>query len=306
MPILQGMKVAPDPVMSEVVQRRLELLLAEVRPRHALADEPADADPGRADGRGPAPPGAPGGGLTGEGPPGGESIERGTGVDPRRSVEPPSGLVAQMGSRLLEFGREHLAAVVLVLLVGCGWTAYSLFQARSTPVAAAAVPSVVATPSADPTPAAKVLVHVLGAVREPGIVELAEGSRVADAIAAAGGLTGSANPGELNLAAVVADGSQVVIGTSSKPRGEVRVAEEAQGGSGASGGSGVGGGSAPVSLNTATLAQLDSLPGIGPVTAQKILDWREQHGGFKAVSELQEVDGIGPKTYADLAPHVRV
>ncbi len=143
--------------------------------------------------------------------------------------------------------------------------------------------------------------HVLGAVQRPGVVELADGSRVEDAIRAAGGLARTADPAELNLAAVVADGAQIVIGTRSKPRGEVR---GPGGTSGAAGGSSGGGGT--VSLNTATLEQLDTLPGIGPVTAQKILDWRNKHGRFTAVSELQEVDGIGPKTYADIAPNVRV
>ncbi len=190
---------------------------------------------------------------------------------------------------------------MVVLLVGCGWTAYSLLQARSTPVAVAAVPSVLSSPTASATPVPRVLVHVLGAVRRPGLVELEEGGRVADALALAGGLTAAADPGELNLAAVVADGSQLVIGTRGKPRGELR-------GDGAGAGAGPGSGSAPgkVSLNTATLQQLDTLPGVGPVTAQRILDWREQHGRFNSVTELQEVDGIGPKTYADIAPNVRV
>jgi competence protein ComEA len=144
------------------------------------------------------------------------------------------------------------------------------------------------------------LVHVLGAVRSPGVVELQDGSRVEDAIKAAGGLTRSAEPGELNLAAVVADGSQILIGTRAKPGGEVRGAGAGGGGGGSAAGAG------KVSLNTATLEQLDTLPGVGPVTAQKILDWREKHGRFKSVSELQEVDGIGPKTYADIAPNVRL
>ncbi|MCC6497382.1 MAG: helix-hairpin-helix domain-containing protein [Propionibacteriaceae bacterium] len=192
-----------------------------------------------------------------------------------------------------------MAAVVVVLLVGCGWTAYSLLQARSTPVAVAAVPSVLSSPTPSATPLLRVLVHVLGAVRRPGLVELEEGGRVADAIALAGGLTAAADPGELNLAAVVADGSQLVIGTRGKPGGEVR-------GDGAGAGAGSGSAPAKVSLNTATLQQLDTLPGVGPVTAQRILDWREQHGRFNSVTELQEVDGIGPKTYADIAPNVRV
>jgi competence protein ComEA len=270
------MKVAPEPVMSEVVQQRLQLLLAEVRPRHALSELESLAD-SRDD-------------ATADGPR--------TATSPRRA--PPAGeRMAHAGRRVLDFSREHLSAVVLVLLVGVAWTAYTLLQARSTPVAVAAPPSIVSSPSATPSVTPTVLVHVVGAVQKPGVVELAEGSRVQDAIAAAGGLTSAGDAGELNLAAVVEDGAQVVIGTRAKPRGEVR---------GASGGSGAGqtSGTGKISLNTATLEQLDTLPGVGPVTAQKILDWREQHGRFTAVSELQEVDGIGPKTYADIEPNVRV
>lgn len=279
------MKVAPDPVMSEVVRQRLEALLAEVQPRHALpaGDEPVliDDDP-RGDGE--------------------VVLDRtATGLPPARAA-PGAGIAARaatLGQRTLAFTREHLAAVVVVLLVGCGWTAYSLLQARSTPVALAAVPTVLASASPTPTPMQRVLVHVLGAVRNPGVVEVPQGARVADAVELAGGLTAAADPGELNLAAVVVDGSQVVIGTKGKPRGEVR-------GEGADAVAGSPGGSATLSLNTATLEQLDTLPGVGPVTAQKILDWRKLHGRFSAVTELQEVDGIGPKTYADIAPNVRV
>ncbi len=206
-------------------------------------------------------------------------------------------------ARLLSFGREHLVAVVLVLMVGVVWTGYSLFQARTTPVAAAAAPTVLASPTPTPTasPTATVLVHVLGAVRRPGVVTLSEGSRVQDAIVAAGGLAANADTGELNLAAVLVDGSQLKIGTTKHPGGELRSGASDQGG-----GSGTTGAEAKVSLNSATLAQLDTLPGVGPVTAQKILDWRSEHGKFTAVTELQEVDGIGPKTYADLAARVRL
>jgi len=206
-------------------------------------------------------------------------------------------------ARVLRFGREHLVAVVLVLVVGVVWTGYSLFQARTTPVAAAVAPTVLASPTPTPTQsvAATVMVHVLGAVRRPGVVAVAEGGRVQDAIAAAGGLAASADTGELNLAAVLVDGSQLTIGTKKHPGGEMRAGSSGEGGG--PGGAGV---EAKVSLNSATVAQLDTLPGVGPVTAQKILDWRTEHGRFTAITELQEVDGIGPKTYADLADRVRL
>lgn len=147
------------------------------------------------------------------------------------------------------------------------------------------------------------LVHVLGAVRQPGLVRLGVGARVADAIAAAGGLGPDADPGELNLAAPLVDGAQVLIGTVKEPRGEVRGASP---GGSASGTVAPGGGAGPVNLNTATVDQLDGLPGVGPVTAQAILAYRTKHGRFTRVEELQEVDGIGPKTYAQLASHVTV
>ncbi len=278
--------------MSEVVQRRLETLLAELQPRYAAPErEDGDAFPAGPSVAWPAVDGA-----TGPAPAAADAGQ----VLPQRAVRGGRAVAEAAASRVLEFGREHLAAVVVVLLVGCGWTAYSLFQARSTPVALVAPPIAASTAVAPSptmsTPQPKVLVHVLGAVREPGIVELVEGSRVQDAIAAAGGLAAGADPGELNLAAVVTDGSQLLIGTRSKPRGEVR----------AGGPAGPGGAPAQVSLNSATAEQLDTLPGVGPVTAQKILEWREEHGGFNSVSELQEVEGIGPKTYAEIARNVRL
>jgi competence protein ComEA len=226
-----------------------------------------------------------------------------------------------LAGRAATFTKEHLATVVVVLLVGVGWTAYSLLQVRATPVADAA-PQVVtpqSSTSAGPSPGAtagtgkQVVVHVIGAVNTPGVVRLADGSRVADAITAAGGLSAKAAVGELNLAQVLVDGTQLKIGTGKHPGGWIRDGSSGgEGGGGGSGGGGGGGGgggsgsSAKVSLNTATLQQLDTLPGIGPVTAQKILDWRKAHGKFTAITELQEVDGIGPKTYADLAGAVRL
>ena len=220
--------------------------------------------------------------------------------------------------------------VTAVLLVGLVWGGWSWLRTRPEAVAApsvvetagAASPSVVpvATPVATPGAAASsaqptdpgLVVHVLGAVKHPGVVRLGAGARVQDAIKAAGGLRGDADPDELNLAEPLADGVQVVIGTRSHPAGEVRSPGGATGGAGSGGAGGTTGGSstgsagAVVDLNQATVDQLDTLPGVGPVTAQKILDWREQHGRFTRSDELQEVDGIGPKTYARIAPHVRV
>lgn len=220
------------------------------------------------------------------------------------------GRLTWVASALL-FTKEHLVTVVVVLIVGIAWTGYSLFQVRTTPVADA-VPRVESTPSgsasggAQPgatSSSAAVVVHVIGAVRRPGIYRLAEGARVTDAIASAGGMTASAAPGELNLAQVLSDGTQLKIGTTKHPGGWLRVGGQA--GAAAPGGA-TDSASARLSINTATEAQLDTLPGIGPVTAAKIVAWRTEHGKFSAVTELQEVDGIGPKTYADLAERVRL
>ena len=130
--------------------------------------------------------------------------------------------------------------------------------------------------------AARVVVDVVGAVRRPGLYRLEQGSRIADAVARAGGATGKADLAQVNLAAPLADGEQVVV----PKRGVAGASGSAPGGTGTASG--------PVHLSTATLDQLDSLPGIGPVTAQKILDYRAKHGAFSSVDELDAVPGIGP------------
>jgi competence protein ComEA len=135
--------------------------------------------------------------------------------------------------------------------------------------------------STQSTTASLVFVHVVGAVQRPGLYRLPDGSRVADALRRAGGTTRRAQLELVNLAARIADGEQVVV-----PRRGSAVAV-ASGGSPASP-------SGPVHLNTATLEQLDALPGVGPVTAQKILDYRQQHGSFGSVDELDAIAGIGP------------
>jgi competence protein ComEA len=131
-----------------------------------------------------------------------------------------------------------------------------------------------------------VVVDVVGAVRRPGLYRLQQGSRIADALTRAGGAIGKADLAQVNLAAPLADGEQIVI-----PKRGAAVTAASGGGSAAVPGAP----SAPVQLSTATLEQLDSLPGVGPVTAQKILDYREKHGAFSSVDELDAVPGIGPK-----------
>ncbi len=134
------------------------------------------------------------------------------------------------------------------------------------------------------TAPAALVVHVVGAVRRPGLYRLREGSRIAEAVERAGGATRRADLSLVNLAAPVADGIQVVV-----PRRAPAGAGAAAAQSGAAEAP-----AGPVHLNTATLEQLDALPGVGPSTAQKILDFRQEHGAFTSVDELDAVPGIGP------------
>jgi competence protein ComEA len=168
----------------------------------------------------------------------------------------------------------------------------------------AAQPAVQAGLRAEPAPARALVVHVVGAVRQPGLYRLREGSRVDDAVRRAGGARGNAELAALNLAAPVADGQQVVV--------PARGAVQTSGATGASGGSAGAAGAdgaipasgAKVHLNSATLEQLDTLPGIGPVTAQQILDYRAANGAFASVEELDAVPGIGPARLEQLTPLV--
>ncbi|MER7477214.1 ComEA family DNA-binding protein [Streptomyces sp. NPDC126510] len=156
--------------------------------------------------------------------------------------------------------------------------------------------------------AGEIVVDVGGKVREPGIHRLPPGSRVADALHAAGGVKPGTNTDGLNRARFLVDGEQVIVG-GPPPAGGPGVGGTPPGGpAGGAGGAAAGGAAAPaapVSLNTATADQLDTLPGVGPVLAQHIIDYRTQHGGFRSVDELREVNGIGDRRFADLRDLVR-
>ena len=180
------------------------------------------------------------------------------------------------------FSRRALLVVALaggvVLLIAGRYFASAGTPSAGTPAARARMPrAAIAAP--------RVVVDVVGAVRRPGLYRLAQGTRIADAVARAGGTTRAADLASINLAAPLADGEQVVVpgrvaaGPGGPPAGAAAAGAMPSG---------------PVHLSTATLEQLDALPGVGPVTAQKILDYRTAHGAFSSVDELDAIPGIGP------------
>ncbi|TXS82579.1 DNA-binding protein [Corynebacterium sp. LK12] len=140
------------------------------------------------------------------------------------------------------------------------------------------------------------IVSVVGLVVNPGVVEVPVGARVVEAIERAGGLLPEANPASVNLAAPLVDGQQIVVGTEALPAGTAEGGSDVSGGSGAgaAGGAGPGGSDGKININTATATQLEELPGIGPATATKIIDFREKNGPFASIDALEEVPGIGP------------
>ncbi len=193
---------------------------------------------------------------------------------------------------LLAVAATALAAWLLLRTVtGGAPTPVALVPGTPVPVVSG---SAAAGPSASASPRPDLVVHVVGEVRKPGLVRLPPGSRVADAIEAAGGLRTGGSSGALNLARPLVDGEQVDV--SREAQADPPPAARGTGGAPAG----------PVDLNTATLEQLDTLPGVGPVMAGRILDWRTQHGRFASVDQLREVSGIGDRTFERLAPLVTV
>ncbi|MEO8107715.1 MAG: helix-hairpin-helix domain-containing protein [Actinomycetes bacterium] len=203
---------------------------------------------------------------------------------------------------LVSLALAAVAGALVVVIVG--WPRGSVAPDQTTQLAAdasAEEDSVLVQPS-DPAAATVtevVVVDVDGAVRRPGVVELPAGSRVVDALKSAGGVSAKADTGALNLAQVLIDGEQIVVPKKGADPtgipGSPTVPDP--------------GGTAPasvVNLNTATPVELETLPGIGPVLAAAIVDWRTQNGGFTSVDQLEQVSGIGPATFADIAPLVRL
>lgn len=211
----------------------------------------------------------------------------------------------------------------LVLLAAVGVAAFHFWSVRPQTVTApepvadeaaapvlppdplrSGVPDPVSRPSAGEPPggSGQIVVDVSGKVRRPGVRRLPAGSRVADALDAAGGVRTGADMTGLNRARVLMDGEQVVVGLPQGPPVSGTAAGGVRAGAGASGGPGP---SAPLSLNTATAEQLETLPGVGPVLAQHMIDYRTENNGFRSVDELRQVNGIGDRRFADLHPLVR-
>ena len=182
-----------------------------------------------------------------------------------------------------------LAAVLVVVLVFAGRHLGGASHGASGQAAAPLAADVAAKGRGS-----ALVVQVVGAVRRPGLYRLPGGARIADAVARAGGATRRADTELINLAAPLADGTQVVVPRKMAP------GAAAAGAAGTAATDASGQPQGPVHLNTATLADLDALPGIGPVTAQRILDYRQKHGAFSSVDDLDAVPGIGPARMAQL------
>ncbi|MFJ9695383.1 helix-hairpin-helix domain-containing protein [Kitasatospora sp. NPDC101183] len=201
----------------------------------------------------------------------------------------------------LALDRRAVAGLGILLLFAVGYAVQHFWLGRPEAVA---VPAMVAASVPSPAPVEEsaapvpvVTVDVGGRVRAPGLHTLPGGSRVADALRMAGGALPEADTRGLNLARVLTDGEQILVGEPATAAGPAAGAVSGAGPPGV-----VGASRPPVSLNRATLEQLDALPGVGPTLAQRILAYRVSHGSFRSVDQLRQVSGIGARTYAELRP----
>ncbi len=327
----------PDDRVADAAQRRLEALVAELG-GHPPSPQ-AEADQGAG-----ASVGGSGAGDRAENDEAQSEGEELLGRHARRPLPSSRRAASWAGDRLppgvagIRLGLPHVAVLAVLLVLGLALAGWSYARATRGPVGAeevapprpsggvavgvptaspgpgatepagtgAGVPGP-ATPGPDPAAAPEVVVDVEGKVRRPGIAVLPAGSRVVDALEAAGGARPHADLQALNLARLLVDGEQLLVGVD-PPGG---VAAGALTGPSAGGGQvtgpGTASGAAPVTLvdlNTADQTALETLPGVGPVTATAILAWRTEHGAFTSVDELLEVSGIGDATLAEIAPHV--
>ncbi|MDH6110477.1 competence protein ComEA [Kitasatospora sp. MAP12-15] len=193
------------------------------------------------------------------------------------------------------FGRPQAVAVPVASITAAGSpgpaggpAAAAAAVARGAGAVPASAPGAAVEGAADAVgaPVAAVVVDVAGRVADPGVRSLPGGSRVADAIRAAGGAQSGVNTDELNLARVLVDGEQILVGAPSPPPGQAATPARR----------------APISLNRATVEQLDALPGVGPVLAQHIIDFRGSHAGFRSLDQLRQISGIGERKLAELKP----
>jgi competence protein ComEA len=199
----------------------------------------------------------------------------------------------------------YAVAAVLVVLVGMrflsgGGDAGGGTALTVDPASRAAGRASYASGARRPGAASTVLVQVAGEVNRPGVYRVPAGGRVQDAVEKAGGLTSNAEQVGINLVARVQDGQQVIV----PKKGAAPVAAGSEGAGAASGGAGAAGPSGPISLASASEAQLESLDGIGPTLARRIVDYRQAHGGFRSIDELRQVSGIGEKRFEALKKSV--
>ncbi|MFB6521570.1 helix-hairpin-helix domain-containing protein [Streptomyces sp. NPDC056401] len=308
----------PDPA---VVRRRAEALLGAGRPPGAppppAGDTPAEVAPPGARSVGaltepaaaarPDPLVGPDPVVRADVPARSDESARGGAVAPPEGREVPGGALRWLAVRerlpvwlQTRCGVEPrtVAAVSVVLVVAVGFAVQQYGAARPRPVtapavvapAAAALPAPTVARAGPGTGSGPILVDVSGKVRDPGVRKLPPGSRVEDALAAAGGVRPGTDTTGLNRARVLMDGEQVLVGAPAPPPPTTGRGGPAAG---------------PLSLGTATAEQLDGLPGVGPVLAQHIVDFRTARGGFRSVEELRQVNGIGERRFADLRELVR-
>lgn len=220
-----------------------------------------------------------------------------TRVHPRALVREAAGALRERARDAVAFRTKEVVGIaILVVLV---LTGAAVAYVRARPAPAASMAPVQPSGSAAPTaPSGRLVVHVVGAVKKPGVYDFADGARVIDAVHAAGGFARGADRQTINLARKLVDGEQVVVlrrGTKESPPG-----------SGGGGAPSAAGPDAKVNINTATSHDFEGLPGIGPVLAQRIVDYRTQHGPFRTVKDLLKVPGIGPRKFDSLEPHCTV
>jgi competence protein ComEA len=230
---------------------------------------------------------------------------RGAAVDPALRGTLVLALVAVAGAAIAAYLAWSHRPVTLSTGGGLPAPARAAPAAPSSPpppAAAARAAGVGASPSAT---AAATVVDVAGLVARPGVVTLPPGSRVVDAIEAAGGVRPGTDTTGISLARLLVDGEQILV--DGRPGPAPAPAAQASGGpAGPAGPPGSSGAAGPVNLNTATADELDALPGVGPVLARRIVEWRQAHGGFTSAEQLGEVGGVGDKRLADLLPLVTV